>query len=160
MLLSRRGLLAIAAVVEMTLQKDGLPLSAKKLAARHGLPPRHLEQILQALVRDGILEGVRGPHGGSRLARDLNGVTARDILRAAEIEPGPGEQLNSAVVTEVVLPLLSAVEQQRGEALGRIPPRRCGESSRQQRQRPAALRTNRRASPLVWRYRADRRLFD
>ena len=120
MLLSLRGLLAIAAVVEVALQKDGPLLSAKKLAARHGLPPRHLEQILQALVRDSILEGVRGPHGGYRLARALNGVTAWDILRAAEIEPEPGEQLNSPVLTDVVLPLLSAVEQECGEALSRI----------------------------------------
>ena len=84
MLLSRKGLLAIAAVVDVALQKDGPLLSAKKLAERHGLSPRHLEGMLQALVQDGILEGVRGPHGGYRRARDLDGVTARDILRAAK----------------------------------------------------------------------------
>jgi len=120
MLLSRRGLLAIAVVVEVALQKDGGLLSAKKLALRHGLPPRHLEQILQALVHGGILEGVRGPHGGYRLARDLNGVTAQDILRAAEIDPAPGEQLNSPIIADVVLPLLTAAEDQCGEALSRI----------------------------------------
>jgi Rrf2 family protein len=120
MMLLRRGLLAIAAVVEVALQKDGPLLSAKKLSARHGLPPRHLEQILQALVHDGILEGVRGPSGGYRLACDLHGVTARDILRAAEIEPAMGAELKSPVVTEVVLPLLSAVEQECGGILGRI----------------------------------------
>jgi DNA-binding Lrp family transcriptional regulator len=56
-ILPRKGLLAIAAVVEVALQTDGRPISAKTLATRHGLPPRHLELVLQSLVRDGILKG-------------------------------------------------------------------------------------------------------
>jgi hypothetical protein len=35
MIRSRKGLLAIAAVVDVAVQKDGLPISFKKLAARH-----------------------------------------------------------------------------------------------------------------------------
>src|ERR1700729_3564145 len=82
-LLSRKGLLAIAAVVDIALHSRSRPVSAKALAARHALPPRHLEPVLQALVRDGILKGIRGPRGGYELARDRRGVTANDILRAA-----------------------------------------------------------------------------
>ena len=63
-LMSRRSLLAIAAVVDVALHARPLPVSAKQLAARHNLPPRHLETVLQALVRQGILKGVRGPRGG------------------------------------------------------------------------------------------------
>ena len=83
MILSRKGLFAIAAVVDVALQKDGLPISSKVLAARNGLPSRHLEPVLHSLVRDGILKGVRGPHGGYCLACDCKGVTANDILHAA-----------------------------------------------------------------------------
>ena len=54
-LLPRKGLLAIAAVVDVALNGRDRPVSAKALAARHGLPPRHLEPVLQALVHDGIL---------------------------------------------------------------------------------------------------------
>src|SRR5262249_33835933 len=54
-----------------------------EVAARHHLPPRHLEPVLQALVREGILKGVRGPHGGYKLAREARRITAQDILRAA-----------------------------------------------------------------------------
>ena len=68
-LLPRKGSLAIAAVIDVALQGQGHPISAKTLAAHHGLPPRHLEPVLQALVRDGILRGVRGPRGGYELAR-------------------------------------------------------------------------------------------
>src|ERR1700738_2813344 len=75
-MLPRKGLLAIAAVVDVALQTDGRPISAKTLATRHGLPPRHLESVLQSLVRVGILKSIRGPRGGYELARDRRGVTA------------------------------------------------------------------------------------
>jgi Rrf2 family protein len=63
-LLPRKAVLAVAAVIEVALQEHGQPISAKTLAARHGVPPRHLEPILQALVRCRILKGIRGPRGG------------------------------------------------------------------------------------------------
>jgi DNA-binding IscR family transcriptional regulator len=60
-MLPRKGLLAIAVVVDVASQKAGSPISAKTLAKRHGLRPRHLESVLQSLVREGILKGIRGP---------------------------------------------------------------------------------------------------
>ena len=104
----------------MALQKDGRPISAKTLATRHGLPPRHLESVLQSLVRDGILKGSRGPHGGYELARERRGVTANDILRAAGTVDAAEEEPNSELVVKVVLPVLSAAEQEFGQALSRI----------------------------------------
>ena len=78
-MLPRRGLLAIAAVVDVALQTDGRPISAKTLTTRHGLPPRHLESLLQSLVHEGILKGIRGSHGGYELARERGGITANDF---------------------------------------------------------------------------------
>ena len=119
-LLPRKGLLAIAAVVDVALQTEERPISAKTLATRHCLPPRHLESVLQSLVRVGILKGIRGPHGGYELARERRGVTANDILRAVGTVHEAGEEPNSELVTTVVLPLLSAAEQEFGQALSRI----------------------------------------
>lgn len=82
-LLSRRSLLAVAAVVDIAVHARPMPVAAKLLAARHNLPPRHLETILQALVRAGVLKGVRGPRGGYELARERRRITAGDIVRAA-----------------------------------------------------------------------------
>ena len=118
-MLPRKGLLAIAVVVDVALQ-DGRRISAKALATRHGLRPRHLELVLQSLVRDGILKGIRGPYGGYELARDRLGMTANDILRAAGTVHEAGEKLNSELVVEVVLSALSVVEQEFGQALSRI----------------------------------------
>lgn len=120
-LLSRKGVLAIAAVIDVALQTQGRPISAKTLAARHGLPPRHLESVLQALVRDGILKGIRGPRGGYELARERRRVSANDILRAAgTVEDVDERPADSEFVNKVVLPALANAEHEFGVALSRI----------------------------------------
>ena len=81
--LSRRSVLAIAAVVDVALHSRLAPVASKALAARHKLPSRHLETLLQGLVRDKILKGVRGPRGGYELARDGRQITVGEIARAA-----------------------------------------------------------------------------
>src|SRR5262245_10552018 len=82
-LLNRKALLAIAAVVDVAIYARGQLVSAKDLAARHNLPARHLEPLLQALVRDGLLKGVRGPRGGYELARERKRITVDEILKTA-----------------------------------------------------------------------------
>src|SRR6266436_8739070 len=108
-LLPRKGILAIAAVIDIALNARGRPVAAKALAIRHSLPPRHLEPVLQALVRHGILKGVRGPRGGYELAREQRRISADDILRAA----GTADELNGAplngsnLLDQVVIPALT-----------------------------------------------------
>jgi Rrf2 family protein len=121
-LLPRKGILAIAAVIDIALNARGRPVAAKALATRHSLPPRHLEPVLQALVRHGILKGIRGPRGGYELARERRRITADDILRAA----GTAEELNemslvdSALLSKVVMPALAQAENAFSSALSRI----------------------------------------
>src|SRR3569833_351059 len=121
-LVSRKGVLAIAAVIDVAVNANGRPVSAKALAARHKLPPRHLEPVLQALVRDGILRGIRGPHGGYELAREHRMITAEDILRAAssteEAEDVPMPL--SGLVSNVVRPALEEAERSFSTALAAI----------------------------------------
>jgi Rrf2 family protein len=110
-LLSRRSLLSIAAVVDIALHARPQPVSAKMLAARHDLPPRHLETVLQALVRHGILKGVRGPRGGYELARERRRITAGDVVRAAMTATGEDDLPplpHSRLVDEVVGPEVKA----------------------------------------------------
>jgi Rrf2 family transcriptional regulator, iron-sulfur cluster assembly transcription factor len=82
-LLSRRSVLAIAAVVDIALHSRSAPVAAKALAARHKLPSRHLETLLQGLVHAKILKGLRGPRGGYELARERRRITVGEIVRTA-----------------------------------------------------------------------------
>jgi Rrf2 family iron-sulfur cluster assembly transcriptional regulator len=121
-ILPRKGILAIAAVVDIALHDEDNPVSAKTLAVRHGLPPRHLEPVLQALVREGILKGIRGPGGGYQLAGKPHDVTAAQILRAAEMidDADPSPQSNSPLLAELVLPAVAHAEKALSDALTRI----------------------------------------
>jgi Rrf2 family iron-sulfur cluster assembly transcriptional regulator len=121
-LLSRKGILAIAAVIDVALHSANRPVSAKSLATRHGLPPRHLEPVLQALVHDGILRGVRGPRGGYELGRDQKYITAVDILRAAGTTDEDSDEVfpPASQITTVVLPALAQAERAFAAALGKI----------------------------------------
>ena len=120
-LMSRKGLLAIAAVIDVAINARARPVSAKALAARHRLPPRHLEPVLQALVRDGILKGIRGPHGGYELGRERRSITADDILRAAvTAEDTDALPYGMALVNEIIRPVLAETERTVSVALGRI----------------------------------------
>lgn len=82
-LLSRRSVLAIAAVVDIALHSRASPVAAKALASRHKLPPRHLETLLQGLVHAKILKGVRGPRGGYELSRERRRISVGEIVRTA-----------------------------------------------------------------------------
>jgi Rrf2 family protein len=121
-LLPRKGVLAIAAVIDIAINARGRPVAAKALANRHHLPPRHLEPVLQALVRHGILKGIRGPRGGYELAREQRRITADDILRAAGTaeENDEPQQIDSTLLSKVVVPALTQAEQAFSTALGRI----------------------------------------
>ncbi len=121
-LLSRKGILAIAAVIDVAINSQVRPVSAKALATRHGLPPRHLEPVLQALVHEGILRGVRGPRGGYELGRSTDNITANEILRAAGTvdEHNTSHVLGSPIVGDVVLPALVQAERAFAAALSTI----------------------------------------
>jgi Rrf2 family iron-sulfur cluster assembly transcriptional regulator len=122
-LVSRKGILAIAAVIDVAVNARHRPVSAKALAARHNLPPRHLEPVLQALVHDGILRGIRGPHGGYELARNHSEITAEDILRAARAAEDAEAESDlpcSRLVKEVVRNALVDAERTFSAALSQI----------------------------------------
>ena len=120
-LLPRKGLLAIAAVVDVALNARERPVSARKLAARHNLPPRHLEPVLQALVHEGIFHGIGAQRGGYELARERGRITVADVLRvagSADGEGGPAK--NSRILDEIVLLALADAERAFTAALAKL----------------------------------------
>lgn len=57
---------------------------AKTLAEELKLPGPYLAKILQSLVQGGLLESVRGPRGGFRLARPAQAITVGQVLEVIE----------------------------------------------------------------------------
>jgi len=117
-----RGLLAVLAVVDIAINTSQRPLSAKSLATRYNLAPRYLEPMLQMLVQVGILKGIRGPHGGYRLARPSSELTVEEIFRVAQAsatDPHPF-LVRNPLVAKVIEPSLDQASQAFSTALGTV----------------------------------------
>jgi Rrf2 family protein len=72
-----------ACVLLAVLPTDGA-LPAARLAEYHGVPSAYLAKHLQALARAGVLETVKGPRGGYRLARPAAEITVLDVVEAVD----------------------------------------------------------------------------
>lgn len=111
--LSRKTLLALEAVIDIAFNARPEPVQAKEITARQGVPQRYLEQVMQQLVRAGILKGVRGPRGGYRLAKERRRISVGDIVRAAETgedENGEDTTPRSELGIRIVNPFIQSLQ--------------------------------------------------
>ena len=105
---------AVEAVLYIAYNASNMPVSGRDIAEKQGLPPRYLEQLMQRLVRGGILRGVRGPRGGYVLARERRRITVGDICtvleedREQELDGYKGTPLGN----KIVQPLWDAAQAQ------------------------------------------------
>ena len=76
---SKKLIYALEAVVDIAYNIGPDPVRSRDITKRQGMPPRYLEQVMQRLVRDGILKGVRGPKGGYLLARERRRISIGEI---------------------------------------------------------------------------------
>ena len=115
--LSYKTVLMIGAVVDVALHSGKELVTGTDLADRLHFPRRYLEPVLQALVRKGILVGVRGARGGYKLAKAPGAISVYDISEAVKtIET---EEPRGLLRTFVVSALTKA-EQGFASALKRI----------------------------------------
>jgi Rrf2 family protein len=84
------------------------------ISRRQGIPRRYLEQVLQELVRKGILSGQRGPRGGYRLARERRRISVGEIVRVVRVLEGANDPANepngSEIGVKVVRPIWSKMQ--------------------------------------------------
>ena len=83
MWISTRAQYGMRALVEIALG-GSKPTSLKTISDRHDISQHYLEQIVAELRRAGIVESIRGAHGGYRLAKDLNEVSALEVVSIME----------------------------------------------------------------------------
>ncbi|NOR61741.1 MAG: Rrf2 family transcriptional regulator [Rhodobacteraceae bacterium] len=94
-LLSKKSSLALEAVLDVAFNARPKPVQSKDITERQGIQSRYLEQVLQFLVKRGILKGVRGPKGGYTLARERRRITLGDVLRVIEDLENEDDKMDS-----------------------------------------------------------------
>tara|TARA_R110002072_G_scaffold291702_2_gene459965 strand:+ start:120 stop:584 length:465 start_codon:yes stop_codon:yes gene_type:complete len=98
MKLSTKGRYAMVAMVDLAILMravSGRHVSLAEIARRQDVSQAYLEQLFVKLRRAGLVESVRGPGGGYRLARDAALIRVSDVLEAVEetinaLETGAG----------------------------------------------------------------------
>jgi len=82
--ISTRGRYALRTIVDLAMQGMGEPVLGCDIAERQGISADYAAQLFGRLSAAGLVEGVKGPGGGYRLARNPAEITAGDVVRAVE----------------------------------------------------------------------------
>lgn len=81
---SVKGEYAVRAILVLSLHPGKDPLQVKSIAQKEGISFRFLEQVMSLLKKRGLVESVRGPHGGYRLTKSPGEILLGDVLQAIE----------------------------------------------------------------------------
>ncbi|MBR9864110.1 MAG: Rrf2 family transcriptional regulator [Rhodobacteraceae bacterium] len=84
MKLSTKGRYALIALVDLALESKGGLVSLGEISGRQDISLAYLEQLFVKLRRAGIVESVRGPGGGYRLAESADAIRVTAILEAVD----------------------------------------------------------------------------
>ncbi|GAD54846.1 MAG: Rrf2 family iron-sulfur cluster assembly transcriptional regulator [Limimaricola cinnabarinus] len=84
MKLSTKGRYAMVALADLALQPPGALVTLGEISRRQDISLPYLEQLFVKLRRDGLVDSVRGPGGGYRLARPASEIRVAEILGAVD----------------------------------------------------------------------------
>ncbi len=85
-LISSKGAYGLRAMYELSIATESTPVQIKQIALKTGLSQNYLEQLLSTLRRAGLVESIRGAHGGYLLAKPAESILVIEILEALEGE--------------------------------------------------------------------------
>lgn len=84
MKLSTKGRYAMVALADLAMHPGDGRVSLAEISRRQDISLAYLEQLFVKLRRSGLVESVRGPGGGYRLARSAEAIRVTEVLEAVE----------------------------------------------------------------------------
>lgn len=84
MKLSTKGRYAVTAMMDLAIHDSIGPVTLADISQCQGISLSYLEQLFAKLRRAGLVEGVRGPGGGYRLARPSDQISVAAIITAVD----------------------------------------------------------------------------
>ena len=84
MKLSTKGRYGMVALADLALLNSSELTSLSDISRRQDISLPYLEQLFVKLRRSGLVDSVRGPNGGYRLARPATEIRIVDILKALD----------------------------------------------------------------------------
>lgn len=89
MKVSTRTRYGLRLLVFLGSRKNGDIVQVKEIARHENISPKYLEQIIRPLKKAGLLEVVRGAHGGYALGKGPGAITAREVFDILEDGTAP-----------------------------------------------------------------------
>ena len=83
-MISTKGRYAIRFMIDLAEQQEGVPVPLEGIALRQEISRKHLESVVNLLVRAKLVKGASGKGGGYRLLRKPSEYTVGEILKITE----------------------------------------------------------------------------
>lgn len=84
MKLSTKGRYAVTAMMDIAIHEKIGPVALADISVCQGISLSYLEQIFARLRKARLVEGVRGPGGGYRLAKPADKISVAEIIAAMD----------------------------------------------------------------------------
>lgn len=84
MKLTTKGRFAVTAMLDLAMQHSSDPVTLAEISQRQKISLSYLEQLFAKMRRTALVNSVRGPGGGYRLAKDMARVSVADIIVAVD----------------------------------------------------------------------------
>jgi len=84
MRLTTKGRFAVTAMVDLALRDGRSPVTLAEISSRQKISLSYLEQLFGKLRRHALVDSVRGPGGGYRLAKETGQISVADIILAVD----------------------------------------------------------------------------
>lgn len=82
MRLTTKGRYAVTAMLDLALHESAGPITLADISQRQGVSISYLEQLFAKLRRNKLVESIRGPGGGYRLAGGAANISVAQIVEA------------------------------------------------------------------------------
>ena len=82
--LTTKGRFAVTAMLDLAMQHSSDPVTLAEISQRQKISLSYLEQLFGKMRRRALVNSVRGPGGGYRLAKDMGRVSVADIIIAVD----------------------------------------------------------------------------
>ena len=82
--LTTKGRYAVTAVFDLALHKASGPIALAGISQRQNISLSYLEQLFRRLRKKGLVDSVRGPGGGYRLALGPMDISIADVILAVD----------------------------------------------------------------------------
>ena len=84
MRLSTKGRYGVTAMMDLAIHDNAGPVTLADISQCQGISLSYLEQLFSKLRKNKLVDGVRGPGGGYRLARPADEISIAEIISAVD----------------------------------------------------------------------------